>query len=53
VISAPRQKPIVYPMSIEVQRKSIEIIKSIKIGKFGVLYEGLYFLFLILKQIDL
>ncbi|XP_060563279.1 tyrosine-protein kinase HCK-like [Ruditapes philippinarum] len=39
-IPAPRQKPVVYPMSIEVQEKYIEIIKSIKIGKFGVLFEG-------------
>ncbi|XP_060574836.1 tyrosine-protein kinase HCK-like [Ruditapes philippinarum] len=40
-IPALRQKPVIYPKSIEIHKKSIDIIKSIKVGKFGVLYEGI------------
>ncbi|XP_060552362.1 uncharacterized protein LOC132713703 isoform X2 [Ruditapes philippinarum] len=39
-IPAQRQSPLVYPRSIEVQKKYIEIIKSIHIGTFGVLFGG-------------
>ncbi|XP_053388923.1 tyrosine-protein kinase FRK-like [Mercenaria mercenaria] len=40
---APRQNPVVYPRKLEIERESVAIIKSVKVGEYGELFTGKLF----------
>ncbi|XP_053390605.1 tyrosine-protein kinase Lyn-like isoform X2 [Mercenaria mercenaria] len=40
---APRKNPVVYPRKLELERESVTIIKSVKVGEYGELFTGKLF----------